>query len=181
MKNHFAFFLLVLTMNLFAQAEKPTRIYVVRHAEKITSDPKENDPSLTEKGYKRAVALAKKLKHKPLHTIYSTNYRRNKSTVLPTAEILRKEINLYDPKNLQTTAATILKENKGKYALVVGHSNTVLETIEALGGKRPLKSISDQDYDYLFLVTISANGKTKVKVMHYGEPNSQKEGEEMMH
>jgi hypothetical protein len=51
--------------------------------------------------------------------------------------------------------------------LVVGHSNTVLEMIEALGGKTN-PSIKDQDYDYLFLLTISASGKTKVKVMHYG-------------
>jgi hypothetical protein len=33
--------------------------------------------------------------------------------------------------------------------LVVGHSNTVLEMIEALGPKTN-PSIKDQDYDYLF-------------------------------
>jgi hypothetical protein len=36
--NYFAFLLLFLTVNLLAQA-KPT-IYLVRHAEKITSNPK---------------------------------------------------------------------------------------------------------------------------------------------
>lgn len=180
MKNNFTLLLLFLSINLSAQAEKPTRIYLVRHAEKITSDPKENDPSLTQNGYKRALALAEKLKQKPVNTIYSTNYGRTKSTALPTAAKLGKKIILYDAKNLNAVVNKILEENKGKYALLVGHSNTILETIEALGGSRPINRIEDQEYDYLFLVTVSANGKTKVKVMHYGQPNSQKEGTQMM-
>lgn len=181
MKNYFTFLLLFLTVSLFVQEEKRTRIYLVRHAEKITSDPKDNNPSLTDNGNKRAIALAEKLKQKPFNTIYSTNYKRTQSTAIPTAENQKKEINLYDAKNLKLAAATILKENKGKYALVVGHSNTVLETIEALGGQRPIPTIEDQEYDYLFLVTISAHGKIKVEVMHYGQANSHKEGAQMMH
>lgn len=172
MRNHFLFLVLLLTIGVFAQAEKPTRIYVVRHAEKMTTDPKNNDPSLTENGIKRAIALAEKLKNRPINTIYSTNYKRTKNTALPTAENQKKKLNEYDAKNTATTAAIILKENKGKYALVVGHSNTVLEMIEALGAKRPISTIADQEYDYLFLVKIHANGKTKVKVMHYGQANT---------
>jgi broad specificity phosphatase PhoE len=180
MQNYFAFLLLFLTVNLLAQAEKPTRIYLVRHAEKITSNPKDHDPLLTDSGTKRATALFKKLKQIPLNAIYSTDYRRTQNTAMPTAEKRGKEIKLYNATDLNTAAATILKENKGKQALVVGHSNTVLEMIEALGGQRPIPSIKDQDYDYLFLLTISASGKTKVKVMHYGQPNSDKEGAQMM-
>jgi hypothetical protein len=60
-----------------------------------------------------------------------------------------------------------LKDNKGKNALIVGHSNTVLETIEALVEKRPFEAISDQDYDYLFQVSIAPDGTMNVKV-HYG-------------
>jgi broad specificity phosphatase PhoE len=181
MKNYFTFLLLFLTVSLFAQAELPTMIYLVRHAEKITSDPKDSNPSLTENGNKRAIALAERLKQKPLNTIYSTNYKRTRSTAIPTAENQKKKINLYDAKNLKLAAAIILKENKGKQALVVGHSNTILETIEALGGQRPIPTIEDQEYDYLFLVTISTRGKIKVKVMHYGQANSHKEGAQMMH
>jgi hypothetical protein len=39
---------------------------------------------------------------------------------MPTAE--RGKIKLYNATDLNTAAATILKENKGKQALVVGHS-----------------------------------------------------------
>lgn len=181
MKNYYSFLLLFLSISLFAQAEKPTRIYVVRHAEKVTSDPKDNNPLLTENGKQRAIALADKLKNKPLNAIYSTNYKRTESTARPTAENQNMEIKVYDAKKLKDVASMILKENKGKCALVVGHSNTVLETIEALGVKRPIPTIEDQEYDYLFLVTIRTNGKTKVKVMHYGQANSHKEGAQMMH
>jgi hypothetical protein len=62
--------------------------------------------------------------------------------------------------------------------LVVGHSNTVLEMIEALGPKTN-PSIKDQDYDYLFLLTISASGKQKSKSC-ITQPNSDKEGAQMM-
>ncbi|MFB0909787.1 MAG: phosphoglycerate mutase family protein [Flavobacterium sp.] len=180
MKNYFAFLLLFLSISLFAQAEKSTRIYLVRHAEKITSNLTDNDPLLTDSGTKRATALFKKLKQKPLTSIYSTDYKRTKNTAMPTAEKRGKEIKLYNATDLNAAAATILKENNGKQVLVVGHSNTVLETIEALGGQRPIPSIEDQDYDYLFILTIATSGKTKVKVMHYGQPNSYKEGAQMM-
>ena len=64
---------------------------------------------------------------------------------------------------------------------MVGHSNTVLETIEALGGQRPVKSIEDQEYDCFFTVIINANGDVESKVAHYGKPNSDVEGKQNMH
>lgn len=181
MKNYCSFLLLFLTVGLFAQAEKPTRIYLVRHAEKITSDKKDNNPLLTENGNQRAIALAEKLQNTPLNAIYSTNYKRTEATAKPASENQKKKIKVYDAKKLNDAAAMILKENKGKCALVIGHSNTILETIEAFGAKRPIPTIEDQEYDYLFLVTIRTNGKIKVKVMHYGKANSHKEGAQMMH
>ena len=51
--------------------------------------------------------------------------------------------------------------------LVVGHSNTVLELIEAFGVERAVTSLSDQDYDYLFRVRVPRKGKASVEVMHY--------------
>ena len=112
MKNYCSFLLLFLTVGLFAQAEKPTRIYLVRHAEKVTSDPKDNNPLLTESGNKRAIALAEKLKQKPLSAIYSTNYKRTQTTARPTAENQKKEIKLYDAKNLTAAAAISSKKTK---------------------------------------------------------------------
>ncbi len=174
------FLLLLFALNLQGQNKSTTTIYLVRHAEKITDEPTNKDPMLTQKGEERAIALAKALKKIDIHNIYSSNYKRTLATVTPIAQKLKKEIKIYDLKQLKIEADAILKDNKGKIALVVGHSNTVIETIEALGGKRPIESISDQEYDYLFKVSIAADGATTVKVMHYGAMNSNTEGEQLM-
>ncbi len=169
-----------LAFSASAQVEKPTVIYLVRHAEKVTSDPANKDPLLTENGQTRAVALAKKLKKEKLNLIYSTDYQRTKLTAQPIAEKQGIVVKLYDAKQLKAFAQTILAENKGKNVLVVGHSNTVLETIEALGGQRPVASISDEEYDYFFTVKIQPDSTVKVKMEHYGEKNSSTKSPKMM-
>jgi broad specificity phosphatase PhoE len=180
MKN-ILFLLLLLSLTTRAQTKSLTTIYLVRHAEKVTDDPTNKNPLLTKSGANRAISLAKTLEKSSIHNIYSSNYKRTTATAKPLAKKLKKQIKIYNLKELKTEAQTILKDNKGKNALIVGHSNTVLETIEALGGKRPFEAISDQDYDYLFQVSIAPDGTMNVKVMHYGESNSHSEGEQMMH
>jgi broad specificity phosphatase PhoE len=153
------------------KAQKTTVIYLVRHAEKVMTDPANKDPLLTEKGQQRALDLAKKLKTQKISAIYCTDYQRIKLTALPIANKQNIDIQIYDPKNLKVFVEKVLQDNKGKKVLIVGHSNTVLETIEALGGKRPIDSISDNEYDYIFKVKISEIGLVEVQVGHYGEGN----------
>ncbi|SDX67278.1 histidine phosphatase family protein [Flavobacterium degerlachei] len=179
MKN-ILFLLLLICLSATAQSNLPTTIYLVRHAEKVTDDPTNKDPMLTENGENRAIALAKSFNKIAINNIYSTNYKRTIATATPLAKKHKKEIKIYDLKQLKTEAETILKDNKGENALIVGHSNTVLEMIEALGGKRPIPVVSDQEYDYLFQLFIAADGSSEVKVMHYGAINSNSEGIQMM-
>jgi broad specificity phosphatase PhoE len=174
------FFCLLFGLNALAQTQEATHIYLVRHAEKITSDPTAKDPLLTEFGLKRAKALAKMFKKIKLDAIYSTDYQRTKLTATPVATKQNITIKMYSPKNLKDWAKGVLEENKGKNILVVGHSNTLLETIEALGGQRPFASIADQEYDYFFRVTIKENQQLEVEVLHYGKPNTNQEGQQKM-
>ncbi|UQD56521.1 histidine phosphatase family protein [Flavobacterium sp. K5-23] len=171
---------LLFAFKISAQTGNPTTIYLVRHAEKITTDPGNKDPLLSETGQSRAKVLAKKLKKVKLQNIYSTNYNRTKLTATPTAIRQHKTILFYDPQQLKNNANTILKDNQGKNVLIIGHSNTVLEMIEALGGKKPIDRITDQEYDYFFKLTINQDGSAIVSVSHYGQPNSNNEGEQMM-
>ena len=168
MKN-LLFFLILVAFHFQINAQKPTVIYLVRHAEKVTTDPNNKDPLLTEKGQKRALDLAKKLKKHKLSAIYCTDYQRIKLTAQPIADKRNIAIQIYDPKNLKVFAEKVLLDNKGKKVLIVGHSNTVLETIEALGGKRPVVSISDNEYDHFFTVKIFKDGLVEVESGHYGE------------
>ncbi|MDZ7897096.1 MAG: phosphoglycerate mutase family protein [Arcicella sp.] len=179
MKNIFIF-LLVLGFNFTVKCQTVTTFYLVRHAEKVTSDPSNKDPLLTENGQKRALFLVKKLKNKKLSAIYSTDFQRTKLTAKPIADKQKLEVQLYNPKQVKSWASTLLQENKGGKILIVGHSNTVLETIEALGGKRPFAEIMEQDYDYFFTVNIEEDGTMKVEFEHYGEKSSGVEGLQMM-
>jgi broad specificity phosphatase PhoE len=174
------FIILLFAFKISGQTASPTTIYLVRHAEKITTAPGNKDPLLSENGQFRAALLAKKLKKVKLQNIYSTNYNRTKLTATPTAIKQHKTILIYDPQQLKNTASTILKDNQGKNVLIIGHSNTVLETIEALGGKKPIDRITDQEYNYFFKLTINQDGTTMVAVSHYGLANSNNEGEQMM-
>jgi broad specificity phosphatase PhoE len=155
----------------YYQSQKPTTIYLVRHAEKIISDPNDKDPKLTEKGQNRALDLVEKLKKQKLTAIYSTDYMRTKSTAQPISYKKSLPIKIYDPKLLKAFVETILSENKGKKILIVGHSNTVLETIEAMRGKRPIEKVLDSEYDYFFTIKIFTNGLVDVDFEHYGDGN----------
>jgi phosphohistidine phosphatase SixA len=165
--------LLIFAFPFSLKAQKSTIIYLVRHAEKVTSDPNNKDPQLTEKGQKRAIDLANKLKKQKLSSIYVTDFQRTKLTAQPIADKKSLQIKIYNPKDLKAFVETILQENIGKKIMIVGHSNTVLETIEAMGGKRPIEKILDNEYDYFFTVNLSESGLIEVKFEHYGKKNTE--------
>ena len=162
--------LLVLSLGLqqTIHAQKALKVWMVRHAEKDTSDLKERDPDLSEAGARRAEALKKALKGQKLDSIFSTDYKRTKLTGFPLADIAGINIKIYEPsKGAQIVKA--LKENAlGKKILIIGHSNTVLELIEAFGAKRPVAAIADDEYDYLFSLIVKGD-KVEVKTMKYGK------------
>ena len=170
MKNLLTICLLIGFSHLI-NAQKATTIYLVRHAEKITTDPMDKNPLLTEKGQKRASDLVKKLRKQKLFSIYCTDYQRIRLTAQPISEKQNIVPQIYNPKNLKTFAERVLQENKGKKVLIVGHSNTVLETIEAFGGKRPINTILENEYDYFFTMKIFETGEIKVELSRYGDKN----------
>jgi 2,3-bisphosphoglycerate-dependent phosphoglycerate mutase len=152
-----------------AQAQT-TKIWVIRHAEKNTSDPKDKDPELSDEGKERVAALTKLLRSQQIDTIYSTNYKRTKLTVWPLADKIGIAVNTYDAAEQEQLAKQILAQKPGKRFLIVGHSNTILNLVAAFGVQKPLKELTDDDYDYLFLVTLK-NKKAELKVEQYGKPH----------
>jgi 2,3-bisphosphoglycerate-dependent phosphoglycerate mutase len=157
------------------QAQKAIKIWVVRHAEKDTSDPKEKDPDLSVEGKQRAEALLKYLKGEKLDSIFSTNYKRTKLTGYPLADQIGLTIKTYDPAEQKTLAKELLVNAKGKKMLIIGHSNTIQELLLAFGvAAKPVKDLTDDDYDYIFLLTVKGD-KMEVKVDRYGAAHHAKE------
>jgi broad specificity phosphatase PhoE len=143
-----------------------TVVYVVRHAEKGTTPPQ--DPPLSPAGEARAQALLAELKNEPISVIYTSNTTRTRSTVAPLAAAKQLAPVVYDPLQPAELARQIQEQPRGKTILVVGHSNTVLETIEALGAPRPVPQLTDADYNYLFKVTLPATGAATATASRYG-------------
>ncbi len=172
MKKTGIVFLLVLTVLSFkstAESAKETVIYIVRHAEKDTSDPKNTDPDLNATGKERALDLAGVLRKEKLAAVFSTKFNRTRQTAAVSARHAGVPVQTYETQDFKTLAETIKSRYKNRRVLVVGHSNTILEIAEAFGVKRPVKELSDDDYDLLLKITIKKNGIIELKSMHYGK------------
>jgi len=143
-----------------------TVVYLVRHAEKITGENAGRDPALTDAGKARAETLANLLRDKNITKVYSSNYIRTRDTAAPTAEMFGVEIELYNPRDVPTLAG-VIKENKGRI-LVVGHSNTIPATVNALGGVGGAPIFEKSEYDRLYVVTILADGTIQTDLRRYG-------------
>ncbi len=175
MKNFILILLMVLLGQQTVNAQKTLKVWVVRHAEKLTDNPKDRDPQLSPIGMERAEALKKYLGGERIDSIFSTNYKRTKLTGFPLADKIGINIKTYTPEGQKTLAKQLLANAVGKKILIIGHSNTVLEIIESFGGVRPIKElIEESDYDYIFALTIKGD-KVMVKVDHYGALHHSKE------
>jgi len=164
----FKVFCICLLLSNYSAFAQKTTIWIVRHAEK-EAEPAA-DPILTTAGQKRAEELLKSLKHEKIAGIYVTKYKRTALTAQPTAQKYTLVPELYDPTDLKGLATKVLQFYKGHSVLIVGHSNTILPTITALGGEMPFSMLTDDDYDMLFKLTLKG-GKAELEISRYGDPH----------
>lgn len=149
--------ILIFSLHFNAKAQDSKEvftIYLVRHAEKVTTDQNSKNPSLTDCGMNRAKSLVTFFEQINLQEIHSTDYIRTKDTAYPVAKNKEKEIKFYDPKNLKDFAK-MLRETK-KDALVVGHSNTTGVLAGLLSGQE-LASFDESIYNRIYQVVIFKN------------------------
>lgn len=152
---------------LITASAQTTTVWIVRHAEKDTAMATRANPDLNAQGQQRAKDLATYLKKAKIALILSTDTKRTKQT----AAHFTAPLEIYNPRQLSVLPAQIMQLAKGKTILLVGHSNTVLETIEALGGQRPVNALSDDDYDYIFKVEMDGQSPVKVQAFQFGAPH----------
>ena len=137
---------------------KTTTYYLIRHAEKDTSDKENRDPNLTETGKKRAENWATYFDDIDLSAVYSTNYNRTKETANPIAKAKNLELTLYDPRDMD--AKEFMAKCEGKTILIVGHGNTTPMFANALLGEKKYEMMQEDDNASLYKVVVTRDLKT---------------------
>jgi broad specificity phosphatase PhoE len=134
-------------------------VILVRHAERQAGD----DPHLDADGKRRANLLAAMLGESGVAAIFTSTYKRTKETAAPLAELLglTPKVIADDP-----IAAAAEVRAAGSCVLVVGHTDTVPELIERLGG--PDVAIDDDEFDRMFILSTAAADPTQLLAMRYG-------------
>ena len=160
---------LILILSSASPAAKETTIYIVRHAEKDTSDPRDNDPSLNAEGKIRVLALNEFLKKEKISAVFATNYKRTMQTVALVAQRNGIPVKSYDSKDPEALVKLVKSEFVNQKVLIAGHSNTILELVKAFGQAAPFEKLNDDDYDLIFKITIHKTGESSLKVKRFGK------------
>lgn len=157
---------LLLTLAAAADAAAQQTVFVVRHAERAdagagTGGMMDTDPDLSDAGRARAESLAYMLESANVKTIVATQYKRTQQTAAPLARAVGLPVTTVRANDTNKLPA-LVREASGN-VLIVGHSNTVPATLEALGVTTPV-TIDDAEYDSLFIVTMTEPGARMVRL-----------------
>jgi phosphohistidine phosphatase SixA len=145
------------TVNEISTANYSATYYLIRHAEKVRTDPKDPDPTLNIDGMMRAKRWAAYFEPIKLDEIYTTKYIRTKQTISLIAQQKMISPKRYDPNTVYSEE--FLKETNGKTVLIAGHSNTTPQLVNKLIGEEKYMDMDDSDNSTLFKVTLNGNDK----------------------
>lgn len=154
----------VMEESLKTKAQDVTTYYFIRHAEKLTTDPDDRDPDLTDEGIRRSENWARVFKDVDFDIIYSSNYKRTMSTAKRIADSQQKEIQQYDARKLNDT--DFQEKTKNKTVLVVGHSNTNPAFVNYILEENRYTDIPESESGSLFIVCVHPDG-TKTSQLLY--------------
>lgn len=147
--------ILFLSILVLFSCQRHSTIFLVRHAEKVDDS---RDPDLSEAGKQRAAMLADLLKNENIKEIYTTSYKRTIQTGTPLATMKDIKLKTYKADSLRAFADLLL--NTRKNILVVGHSNSTISLLDAMGTEHHIKKIEDSDYSNLFKLVLNGKKKT---------------------
>jgi broad specificity phosphatase PhoE len=154
-----------------ADAQAPTVVVLVRHAEKASS--RGDDPALTRAGEARARALADALADTRVDAIVTTQYRRTRDTAAPLAaarHLTPEVVDVRQGDQVNRIAQSVRTRHVGEVVLVVAHAESVARIIAALGGPR-LRDLCDSEYDTLFVLVLRPGHEPTLVRSRYGAPD----------
>lgn len=149
---------------------EPTIVIVVRHAERGTAPA--DDPELTPAGTERALALVEALRDANVQVVLHTPRIRTRDTALPVARhfgLTPEIVPLSAGASHVEAMAAAVRKHHGKTVVVVGHSNTIMQYIAALGGPRR-SDLCDHQYNGLYTLAL-IHGEAFLVEGQYGGPN----------
>jgi len=150
---------------LQAPEPNPVTVFVVRHAEKATDDPR--DPALTEAGSERARELARTLADASVTAFFASEFKRTQLTVAPLASAAGSPVTVIGAGAMDSLVARLQALPSGSRALVASHSNLVHLIVKRLTGAT-VRPLEDADYDRLYVLTLSGKGSGSAVVLRYG-------------
>lgn len=135
------------------QVEAGPSYYVMRHLETPRGV---TDPDLTAQGSANARLLPAWFENDPPTAIFVSRLKRAQQTAAPLAQALGLTPQIYDPADTPALVQSV--RAAGGTVLIVGHSNTVPDIVEQLGGTRPAP-IAETEFGDIWHVT-GINGAT---------------------
>jgi broad specificity phosphatase PhoE len=102
-------------------------------------------------------------------SIFTSTLLRTRQTAAPLADRLGVQPRETPPP--KTFAERVFAGVLGQTVLVVGHSNTVPQIIDALGAT-PVPVIDESEFDNLFVVTVASPQDARLLHLKYGEPST---------
>jgi len=145
----------------------PHSVVLVRHAEKVTDDPKERDPELTPKGRERAARLATLLGKTTVSRLVATEYKRTQRTLVPLSERAGKPVEVRSAAQTNDLVRELRDAPPGSTTVVATHSNVIPMIVRELGGG-PLRGVGsdgalpDDDYSRMLVVSVGCSASASV-------------------
>lgn len=150
-KNTVFLVLLFVSPLIFSQENSEiTKIIIVRHAEKMTDGSK--NPPLSDVGKLRAEKLKDLFTDVKIDKLFSTPYLRTKATLQPIATTRSLDITDYNPSD-KSFSENLLKNEKGKTIVIVGHSNSSPELVNRLLQNKKFSQLDETEYGKLWIIT----------------------------
>ena len=151
--------------NLFAQHRDIT-VILLRHAEKDKAEEEySQDPNLSAEGKARAEKLVSVIGVYNPDAIFSTAFKRTRTTVAPLASrgSWRMMAQYYDHRNLKQIADLVM-QGKFRRVVIVGHNTTTPALANLLIGQEKYKPLAESEYDKIWIIKIKRN-KNKPNVV----------------
>ena len=146
-----------------------TTVIVIRHADKELNAGA--DPPLSAAGTARAALLSRMFadtgKIGRIDAIYVTPPLRNRMTAAPLAARLGLTPIIAPTGDPRAFARRVLHEHRGGRILIIGHSDTVDDIVEALSGARHLPPIGDDEYGQMYIVSVPRIGNANLLHLTY--------------